>query len=69
MNDSTKCPLRIAAGLLGAKALNGDKEKKSKAARKAAQTRKALNPDCFRKMGALSGIARKNRYKIEKVMK
>jgi hypothetical protein len=51
------------AGRLGAKALNKDKEKKSAAARQAAQTRKARNPDCFKQMGALSGIAKKNRYK------
>lgn len=53
----TKCPDRVAAGRLGAKALNGDKEKKSAASRKAAQTRKALNPNCFSDMGRKGGAS------------
>jgi hypothetical protein len=65
---TVKPSTRSEAGRLGAKALNSDKEKKSSATRKAAQTRKALNPDVFKEMGVLSGIAKKNRYKIKKVM-
>lgn len=41
------------SGKLGAIALNADPEKKAIAAKKAAATRKALDPDCFKKMGAI----------------
>lgn len=41
------------AGKLGAIALNSDKEKKREASRKAAQTRKAKDPDIFRKIGSI----------------
>lgn len=38
---------------LGAKALNSDPAKKSAAAKKAAETRIAKNPNCFVEMGRL----------------
>jgi hypothetical protein len=41
-------------GKLGAKALNSDPAKKSAAAKKAAQTRIAKNPNCFKDMGRLN---------------
>jgi hypothetical protein len=41
-------------GKLGAKALNSDPAKKSAAAKKAAQTRIAKNPNCFIEMGRLN---------------
>jgi hypothetical protein len=46
-------------GKLGAQALNSDKRKKAMASKKAAQTRKARNPDAFKEMGFKSA---KNRY-------
>jgi hypothetical protein len=46
---------RSDAGRLGAKALNSDPQKKSAAARKAAETRKKENPNVFREMGAKGG--------------
>jgi|GEM_PF-4829444 len=39
------------AGRLGAKVLNADPEKKKAAAKKAARTRLAKNPDVFKEMG------------------
>jgi general stress protein YciG len=42
-------------GKLGAKALNSDPEKKKAAARKAAATRKAADPDVFKKIGSKGG--------------
>lgn len=42
-------------GKLGAKALNSDPEKKREAARKAAATRKASDPNVFKKMGKKGG--------------
>ncbi len=48
---------RSDAGKLGAKALNEDPQKKSAAAKKAAETRKKENPNVFREMGAKGGGA------------
>lgn len=48
-------------GKLGAKALNSDPEKKSAAARKAADTQRAKNPDFFRDIARNSHINRNKR--------
>jgi len=48
---------RSEAGRLGARALNQDPQKKSLAAKKAADTRKKVNPNVFREMGAKGGGA------------
>jgi hypothetical protein len=48
---------RSEAGRLGARALNQDPQKKSAAAKKAADTRKKVNPNVFREMGARGGGA------------
>jgi hypothetical protein len=44
---------RSEAGKRGAEALNSDPHKKSAAAKKAAATRIAKNPNCFKDMGKL----------------
>lgn len=49
---------RSSAGKLGAFAINSDPVKKSAAAKKAAATRKATNPDIFREMGAKGGSSK-----------
>jgi general stress protein YciG len=46
---------RSEAGRRGAQSLNSNPEKKRAAAKKAAETRKAHNPDAFREMGRLGG--------------
>lgn len=59
--EEKKKPMtRSDAGKLGAAALNADPEMKSEAAKKAAQTRKAVDPHAFAKMGRIGG---NNRHK------
>jgi hypothetical protein len=59
-SEDRKKLARIEAGKAGALALNSDPEKKSKAAKKAAATRKRWNPEVFREMGKLAaGISKK----------
>jgi hypothetical protein len=48
-----KKPTHSERGRLGATALNSNPEKKQAAARKAAKTRLAKDPDVFKKMGAI----------------
>jgi hypothetical protein len=57
--------VRQAAGKLGAAALNGDPKKKSLAAKKAADTRKKLNPKVFKEMGMKRFKNKKNGGKDE----
>jgi hypothetical protein len=55
-NQSSRSTMsRSDAGRRGAEALNSDPQKKSQAAKKAAETRKAHNPNAFREMGATGG--------------
>jgi hypothetical protein len=54
MNPEEKKKINFTEiGRLGAIALNSDKEKKRAAARKAAETRKAKDPDIFKKLAAM----------------
>ena len=46
---------REEAGRKGAESLNADKEKKSAASQKAADTRKSKDPNAFREMGSKGG--------------
>lgn len=62
--EEKKKPMtRSEAGRLGAAALNSDPELKSEAARKAAQTRKAADPEAFAKMGKIGGTNKNKRGK------
>lgn len=57
---------RSEAGRLGAYALNSDPEKKSAATKKAALTRKKINPNIFREMGHMGGSSTKAKSKGDK---
>jgi len=50
---------RKEAGKLGALALNSDTYKKMAACKKAAETRKKLNPNVFSEMGIKSALKKK----------